>query len=230
MGEPPREPSEASRTSHTPRAPEAPRAPDAPTDVRRARREEIPHLAGVLARAFENDPFLRWLVVQDERRLARMQDVFDVALRHLSGELSETFTTPSLDGVALWKAPGDFKVPLPKQLQLVPTFARTSGWRHIPAIVHLLHHMEQQHERLAPDPHYYLFALGVEPELQRQGLGRRLMAPIFSRCETEGVPAFLETALPENVPYYERHGFRLAHVIDRPGWPKFWMMLRAPSG
>jgi ribosomal protein S18 acetylase RimI-like enzyme len=222
MGERPREPADTHRFAGEVLHPPAP--------VRRAQPEEVPQLAQVLARAFENDPFLRWLVLADERRQAHMAAVFELALRHLSGELSETFTTDGLEGAALWKAPGDFKVPLAKQLQLVPSFARTSGWRHIPAIVRLLHHMERQHEQLVPEPHFYLFALGIEPKLQRRGLGRRLMEPILGRCDADRVPAFLETALPENVPYYQQHGFRLVHVIQRPGWPQFWMMLRPAGG
>lgn len=207
-----------------------PTAPAGARVVRSATLEDVPHLAGVLARAFSADPLINWLTREDAVESPRREAFFEVCLRRLSHELSDTFTTADLAGAALWKAPGQYRVPLAQQAQLVPTFAKIAGWGHLPAIVRLLHVMEKHHEALVPGPHFYLFALGVEPELQRRGLGGALMRPVLARCDREGLPAFLETAREDNVPYYERYGFRVEHVIERAGWPKLWMMVRPKGG
>ena len=50
--------------------------------------------------------------------------------------------------------------------------------------------------------------LGVEPDAQGQGLGSQVLRPMLDRCDSEGVPAYLESSKATNVPFYERHGFR----------------------
>ena len=57
--------------------------------------------------------------------------------------------------------------------------------------------------RDADEPHYYLAILGADPLFQRSGRGqRRARSPMLERCDTEGVPAYLETQKEENLAYY----------------------------
>lgn len=196
---------------------------------RRAVPADVEVLTGVLVRAFDDDPFINWLVRQDARRADGMRWTFDVMLRQLSCELNETYTNSELSGCAIWKSPGQFKLPLLTQLRLLPAFARALGGARIPRFLRLLDHMEKVHDRLVPEPHFYLFVLGVEPNEQRRGLGGVLLGPVLARCEQEQTRAFLETSRVENLPFYNRHGFEVAHVVERAGWPTFWLMVRKPG-
>jgi GNAT superfamily N-acetyltransferase len=65
--------------------------------------------------------------------------------------------------------------------------------------------------------------------VQRRGLGSELLQPVLARCDAEQKLAYLETARAENLPFYARHGFRVVHVLDEPGFPKLWLMLREPA-
>lgn len=197
--------------------------------VRRALADDIPKLSKVLARAFDADPFINWFVRQDSRRSQRFTATFDVALRRMSNNLNETFTTTSLDACAIWKRPNEHKLALRDELKLLPAFARVMGWRALPRFSRLLERAQTLHDQLAPAPHFYLFMLGVDPTQQRRGLGSQLLEPLLARCDAENKPAYLETARPENVPFYARHGFNLAHILDEPPFPKLWLMLRPPS-
>lgn len=195
--------------------------------VRLATTSDVSSLALVLTRAFDADPFINWVVRQDQRRETRMRYTFEVMLRRMSANLNETYTTSDLQGAAIWKRPGEFKLPVLQQLQLLSAFARAMGWGRVPAFLRLLEHVEALHEHLVPEPHYYLFLLGVDPERQRCGLGSELLAPVLMRCDEEGKRAYLETSRAENLPFYARHGFELAQVVERTGWPKFWLLVRA---
>ena len=66
-------------------------------------------------------------------------------------------------------------------------------------------------EQLPDEPHWFLDAIGVEPERQGEGIGAALVRWGIARAAADGVPAFLETGLIENVGYYERFGFRVVH-------------------
>jgi ribosomal protein S18 acetylase RimI-like enzyme len=189
----------------------------------------VPALVSMLSRAFEQDPFYRWLVLQDERREQRLAATFELFLREMSGDLTETYVTGAQDGCAVWRRPGEHKFPLLKQLKLLPAFARIMGLSRIPNGLKLLETMDQLHDRLAPEPHFYLFIVGVDPPRQNQGLGVQLLEPTLRRCDREGYRAYLETAQATNITFYERRGFTVREVLERPPWPKFWCMIREPS-
>jgi GNAT superfamily N-acetyltransferase len=195
--------------------------------VRRATPEDVPELRGVLARAFDEDPLMNCLVLQDERRALRMDRMFEVLLRQLSSSLSDTYTTRDRAGAAVWKR--EMKMPLRDQLRLLPAFARISGWARLPALLQMLHYMESLHARLLPEPHWMLLLLGVDPAQQRRGLGSLLLGPVLAQCDRERSKAYLETSRVENLEFYGRHGFEVAHVDERPGWPKLWFMIRPAS-
>ena len=70
------------------------------------------------------------------------------------------------------------------------------------------------------EPHWYLSMIGVDPSRQGQGLGSSLLKAGLRRCDADGLPAFLESSSPKNVPLYERHGFEVIGLIkpgDHPG-------------
>lgn len=54
---------------------------------------------------------------------------------------------------------------------------------------------------------WYVEALGVRPDLQRCGRGKRLMATVFGVIDDLGGPSYLETTKPDNVVYYTALGY-----------------------
>jgi predicted N-acetyltransferase YhbS len=86
--------------------------------------------------------------------------------------------------------------------------------------------MDKTHPR---EPHWYLAVLGTDPPHQGKGVGAALMTPVLARCDAEGTGAYLESSKPDNVPYYERFGFRVTGQIDMPKGPTMWPMWRDPQ-
>lgn len=107
-------------------------ATNAGATLRLAKAGDVLVLARALARAFDQDPFINWVVRQDERRVLRMEWAFEVMLRRMSSELKETHTNTELGGAAVWRRPGELKLPLAQQLALLPAFARGMGWGRVP--------------------------------------------------------------------------------------------------
>jgi GNAT superfamily N-acetyltransferase len=79
------------------------------------------------------------------------------------------------------------------------------------------------------EAHFYLRILGVEPAHQRRGIGSRLMRPVLERCDRERIGAYLFSTKQQNVPLYERNGFRVMERLDIPGAPPLWTMWRDPQ-
>lgn len=186
--------------------------------VRLATFDDAPALAPALARAFHDDPVARYSLPSDRRRPGQLERFYTERLRTLV-EDELVFTTEDRTGAALWAAPDRWRTPLSELL-------RTRIYsRNTPLFLLGGMRVESRHPR---DPHYYLAILGVEPSAQGQGLGSELMRPMLDRCDREHVPAYLESSKPENVPFYERHGFRVTDEVKLLWGPKLWLMWRPP--
>lgn len=194
--------------------------------MRRARREDVPALVEVLARAFDDDPWVSWMVRKDAGRDAGVRRLFEVCLGDLALRHDEVWTTDERSGAALWIPPGRWKVGAWDQLRLLPDAWRISGWRRLAAVGRASAGIARAHPR---ERHWYLLQLGVDPPAQGRGLGRRLLAPVLARCDAEGVGAYLETAKETNVAFYRRDGFEVRHEHVIPGGPTVWSMWRDPA-
>lgn len=79
-----------------------------------------------------------------------------------------------------------------------------------------------RHEPIGPFT--YLRTLGVDPDWQGRGFGSRLVRHVQAGAR-DRPPLYLETARPENVGFYQRHGFRRAGEFDCLGvrlWRLVW--------
>jgi GNAT superfamily N-acetyltransferase len=186
-------------------------------------------MAATLARAFAHDPFYLFLAGNAPERSQRMRDGWDGILRFGSAHLAETYTTDDHAGVALWIPPGHRGPSFLESLRMMPAMSRLAGWRRLRAITVAIAALEDRHRQHAPQPHFYLSALGVQPERQGTGIGTALMAPVLERCDRDGVPAYLETATARNVLLYERLGFDVVEELTLPRTDVHgWLMLRRP--
>lgn len=79
-------------------------------------------------------------------------------------------------------------------------------------------------------PHWYLAFIGVEPSHQGRGIESPLLEPVEREASHNGVPCYLDTMNENNLPLYERHGFKVTHEGYVPkGGPKVWSMSREPD-
>lgn len=194
----------------------------APVEVRLARQDEVATLARVLTRAFAQDPLMTWLFRGHVAHLERFLRIFlMLALRQ-----GAVYTTAAQEGAAIWFAPSRWKADKVTQLRFLLLMLRTLGPRNMGGRLRALDAVDRLHPSA---PHYYLMALGSLPEVQGRGIGSALMAPILARADAEGMPAYLESSAPANVPFYEHRGFRLLREFQPPyGAPPVWLMWREP--
>jgi GNAT superfamily N-acetyltransferase len=183
-------------------------------------------LAAVLGRAVADDPVWRWMF---PRRPERMAAMFAMLLRHahLPNGVSELAEQDGevLAG-ALWDPPGRWRISVSTQLKQLPALLRVLGGRTF-TVLRGLGEIERAHPI---EPHWYLAVLGTDPAAQGRGLGSALLRSRLSRCDDTRFPAYLESSKEENVPYYERFGFRVTGEVRLPGdGPRVWPMWRNPQ-
>jgi len=196
-------------------------------NVRKATKLDVPQLKAVIARAFDDDPVINWMVAQDKRRAGRVYDALALYLDRVFMPNGEVYTTDGVHGGALWAPPGKHKVPVLRQLMMMPGLARASGMSRVRDGLAGMNAVEKKHPH---EPHFYLGVLGTDPDHQGRGVGTELMRPVLERCDRERIPAYLESSKERNVPLYERNGFQVTEVFTIPrGGPPVWLMWRDPQ-
>jgi ribosomal protein S18 acetylase RimI-like enzyme len=188
---------------------------------------QIDRGAVVLARAFHADPAFTCAIADQARRARVLPWFFGTVLRYgLLHDLVET--TPEVDGVAVWLRPGRTTMRLGGVLRAgmwraMLQFSPAELWR----FVRQSSCEDRLHRRAIGGPHWYLFALGVEPARQGQGIGSALIQAGVARADADGLPCYLETVTGRNVRFYAQHGFRVATHGHLPaGGPPVWTMVR----
>jgi predicted N-acetyltransferase YhbS len=194
-------------------------------EVRKATAADIPEVAEALTRSFADDPVMSF-VIPARNHQQRLRRFFATELRHMALPLGEVYTTVGpVMGAAMWAPPGKWRPKPSVLLRSGPSFIAAIGAR-LPAAMRFMTLVERKHPT---EPHYYLSTLGTEPDFQRKGVGSALLQPVLDRCDTEGVPAFLESSKEANVPYYRRHGFDVTEQVSVAGGPPIWLMWREPQ-
>jgi GNAT superfamily N-acetyltransferase len=192
--------------------------------IRLARNADAPALDGVLADAFFDDPLSCHLLPDESRRDAGLRRGMGHVMRHHYLTNGGVWTTEELDGAALWAKPGDPKPSALQQLRELPVFVRAFG-RRLPRAIGAFGTVEK---RRPADPHWFLDILAVRPDQQGRGIGSALVKEGLSAADRDGVPAFLVTSNPRNVPFYTRLGFDVTEEYDI-GSVHVWAMLRSPQ-
>jgi len=76
------------------------------------------------------------------------------------------------------------------------------------------------------EPHLYVSLLAAHPGFQRGGRGGALLEAALAEATRLGVPAYLDTANPANLPYYHRFGFRPTGEATLPRGAPLWFLQR----
>ncbi|OHB72274.1 MAG: hypothetical protein A2V70_10415 [Planctomycetes bacterium RBG_13_63_9] len=186
----------------------------------------------LLARAFKDDPFARYLRAGEASDEASdpAPRLFSRCVRY-SLLYGDVYTTPGLEGLSAWLPPGRSSMSLLGLARSGLLWTRcTLGRAAFRRFWRFLKLVEELKRQVAPPRYWYLFLLVVDPAFQRQGLGDTLIRPGLERADRDGLPCYLDTTKRENLEYYQRHGFELAgHKVLPQDEVNVWAMQRPPQ-
>ncbi len=170
--------------------------------------------------AFGSDPVMRWLYPCSRDYLEHYPSFVEafggVAIEHGSAYVADDF-----GGIAMWLPVGVHLDPDP----IVSLFSSTLDSPIKDEVLEMLDEMDSYH---IEEEHWYLPMIGVDPSQQGRGIGSALLQHALAPCDEQGLPAYLESSNPANVPLYQRHGFEVLGEIQIGSSPVVYPMLRRP--
>jgi len=193
------------------------------------RREQINDAGRVLGRAFHTNPGFVWALPDESARPRKLTWFMEMGTK-AGDKYGEVYTTPGdVEGAAVWLPPGKTTLGI-GQLLTVGFLAAPLKWGIGPFMkfMGVINRFEHLHKEAMPGDHWYLFLLGVDPPRQGQGVGSALIQPVLRKADASGLPCYLETDKPEDVTFYEKHGFAVVVKEQFPNGPSFWTMQRPP--
>lgn len=176
----------------------------------------------ILARAFAADPVWSWVFPDAVTRPAHLVRMFELVAEQ-GLRRGHFYHLPS--AAAVWSPPDVPMFTEEEGVAFASLMADLLGDRFEPVMAGL-QSIGTQHPH--DTPHFYLFAIGTEPAVQRHGHGGKLLHHVLDRCDEQDLPAYLESSNPANLPFYEHHGFRSRGQVMLPDGPTVDLMWRDP--
>ena len=185
--------------------------------VRSAEDTDKQQLLATILLGFSMDPFVRffWPKAGDYLNCTQAFDAFG------GGAIANgtAYVTDNFEGVALWFPPGSG----PDEERFVAILEATARQEVLEDGFRVFESMGEYH----PDePCWYLPLIAVDPAHQGRGFGAQLMKHALDRCDSEGLPAYLESTNPRNISLYQRHGFQVMGEIKFGASPVVTPMIR----
>lgn len=162
-------------------------------------------VTGLLAKAFEFNQSVNYIVKHDGKRKQRIQALmeysFDTCLR--SGEifLSENQQACALVQYPHLKKPGLYNTWLDIKL-----IFKAIGLTRIGTALDREKRIKQKQP---PIPMCYLWFIGVEPKAQMQSTGSGLLQELLAYARSKGLAVYLETSTESNIGWYQKHDFEI---------------------
>ncbi|MCK5157584.1 MAG: GNAT family N-acetyltransferase [Candidatus Heimdallarchaeota archaeon] len=196
----------------------------------RLRKKDVKTASEVFLRAFVKDPLLLHMFPDEKSQKKYMLEYFRSRINYgfFYGEIYAT--SPNIEGLAIWFQSDKFVVTNWKVLRSGGLKLLFSvDMKTIKRVLDLGDFTNEFKHKHIHFPYWYLAPVGVDPQHQGKGLCSKLLKPMLTRCDKEGIPTVLETQLEKNVEIYKRYGYETIAetTIPESNLPHY-LMVRHP--
>lgn len=164
----------------------------------------------MLARSFDDNKSVNYIVKQDSNRSQRLRSLMEYSF-DVCHSFGDVFLSDDKKGCALVLLPDKKKTNLKSVLLDIKLITNCVGLSNVRKALD----RESKIKKLQlQGPMYYLWFIGVDPSEQNKGVGSNLLQGIINEGESLKRPICLETSTLKNIPWYEKFGFKIYNELD----------------
>lgn len=164
----------------------------------------------ILCKSFDVNKSVNYVVKQDSRRKKRIRTLMDYSFE-ICYKYGQIYLSDNKEACALTLLPDKKKTTL-KTILLDAKMAISSvGLSRVTKV------LERDSKIKGAYPNsqiFYLWFIGVNPDVQQKGIGSDLLKDIIKESDELKRPIYLETSMPENIKFYNKFGFTIYKELD----------------
>lgn len=176
----------------------------------RATKSDKNLITDILAKSFDDNRSVNYIVKQDKKRTLRLKKLMDYSF-DICILFGDIFLSDDKKACALIVHSDRKKTTLQSlglNLNLVYSVIGISN-------VKKALNRESRINKLHPKtPIHFLWFLGVDPSAHNRGIGSKLLKEVIEEATSKRRPIYLETSTSKNVPWYKKFGFTVYEKLD----------------
>ncbi len=177
------------------------------------KKKEVIKAAQQYAKAMMQDDLHTFFFPEEKTRYRKLLSLYTYKIKN---QITDCYiTSENLEGLAIWEKPYEHNNNLSAAEVLSGT--RLIFECGIPSLLRMLKYQiwsTTARKRLIEEPYWYLDVVIVSPEYQGKGFASKLIKPFLEEASSTGSKVYLETQNKNNVPIYEKYGFKVIEVLS----------------
>jgi ribosomal protein S18 acetylase RimI-like enzyme len=164
----------------------------------------------ILCKSFDSNKSVNYVVKQDENRQKRIRNLMEYSYE-ICSMFGQIYLSDDKKACALTLFPDKKRTSL-KSIFLDAKMAISCVG--IDRVSKVLDRDSKIKKSYPNDQILYLWFIGVNPGEQKKGIGSTLLKEIIRESNLSKRPIYLETSMPENIPFYNKLGFNIYKELD----------------
>jgi ribosomal protein S18 acetylase RimI-like enzyme len=164
----------------------------------------------LLSQSFDDNQSVNYIIRQDKKRIQRVRSLMDYSYEVCS-DFGEVLVSDDRKACALLLYP-HLKHTTLKSIWLdIKLIFQAIG---LDGIKKAMTREAQIKKLQSKDKMTYLWFIGVDTAHQHEGIGGKLLKEIIEEANMKILPVYLETSTLQNLPWYERFGFKIYNKLE----------------
>lgn len=164
----------------------------------------------ILSKSFDENKSVNYVIKQDRNRKERIRRLMEYSFE-ISYLFGEIYLSDDKNACALVLFPDKKRASFKSILLDIRLAISCIG---VTRILKVLERKSQLNRQYPSFPFVHLWFIGVDPLMQKKGIGRGLLEEILKESTLNGRPVYLETSMIENLSFYKKMGFEVYGKLE----------------